>query len=172
MPPTTFHEEGLNLQHQRRETIAENGKVSGVWDIGETFGWLGRLAVLVAGIYGFSDWLINLKQRQVDVRAEMAEEQERWRRMGRRLVARQKAWGHVARRDPEGFLKKVVLRKEAGSSERRASLTFLCVANPEWVKKNQARLKDVEFWPRVEDELDDEMGSEMKEEIPVEIIDL
>jgi len=126
---------------------------------------MGRLAILVAGMYGFSDWLINLKQRRVD---ERTEERDRVRSVARRLVARQKAWAQVARTDPEGFLEKVVLGKEAGSSERRASLTFLYVANPEWAKMNCARLKDIEFQAGAEN-LDDEMVHEMEDEIPVDI---
>ena len=145
-----------------RETIAETGNVSaGRLDFGEMFLWAGRLAIFVAGCYGISDFLINFKQRRVD---ERAEERERVQEVGRRLRVRQKAWGQFARREPEKFLERVVLRKEAGSSERRASVTFLYVANPEWVKENRARLKDVESRPRIEEEI-----VEMADDIPVEI---
>jgi len=144
------------------EAIAETGQVSaGGWDVGEMFRWAGRLAILVAGCYGVSDWLISSKQRRVD---ERAEEREMVQEVGRRLRVRQKAWGQFARREPEKFLERVVLRKEVGSSERRASVTFLYVANPEWVKENRARLKDVESRPRIEEEI-----VEMADDIPVEI---
>jgi hypothetical protein len=80
---------------------------------------------------------------------------------------RQKAWGQFARREPEKFLEKVVLKKEAGSSERRASVTFLYIANPEWAKENRPRLKGVESRPRILD-IQDEIN-EMDEDIPIEI---
>jgi len=144
------------------EAIAETGQVSaGGWDVGEMFRWAGRLAILVAGCYGVSDWLISSKQRRVD---ERAEELERVKDAGMKLRVRQKAWGQFARTDPERFLEKVVLKKEPASSERRASLTFLYVANPEWARENRARLKDGESRPRIEDEV-----NEMAYDIPVEI---
>ena len=40
-------------------------------------------------MHGFSDWLINSKQRQVDERCERREEVTK---RGRRLIPRQKAW--------------------------------------------------------------------------------
>lgn len=100
----------------------------------------GAFSVTFVMAYGVTDFLVRWRQKKVD--DEYAEEQELRRAKGE---LQQRAWRGVAKKNPEIFLEKVVLRKNPGSTERRAAIRALLVANPEWAKENRILLSGIQF---------------------------
>ena len=103
---------------------------------------LGNLFTLVVMAYASSSLLIRTRQRKANEKAEFEEYVNEDKR---KTLVRQKAWAKFARKDPLEFIKKVILKKRPGSSERRMAITFLYIANPEWARINRDKLINIEY---------------------------
>src|ERR1700738_1821722 len=88
-----------------------------VWDMAlPVFSWVSHLTVIIMLGYGLSDLIIRSRQKIANEKATESE------REALKEKIRLKAWAQLARIDPQGFLEKVVMKKEKGTSERRAAL--------------------------------------------------
>jgi hypothetical protein len=108
-----------------------------VWNMAlPVISWVSHLTVIIMLGYGLSDLIIRSRQKIANEKATESE------REAIKEKIRLKAWAQLARIDPQGFLEKVIMKKEKGTSERRAALKVLYQVSPECARENVAALKD------------------------------
>jgi hypothetical protein len=119
--------------------VTETGKSAPLWRV--LLAIAGSISATLVMAYGVTDFLVRWRQKNAD--DKYSEQQSLKEKQGK--VREQKAWARIARKDPEIFVEKVILRKNPGSSERRTAIAVLFVANPQWVNGHKMLLSGIEF---------------------------
>ena len=119
--------------------VTETGKSAPLWRV--LLAIAGSISVTLITAYGVTDFLVRWRQKTAD--DKYAEQQSQKEKQGK--VREQKAWARIAKKDPEIFVEKVILRKNPGSSERRTAIAVLFVANPQWVNGHKMLLSGIEY---------------------------